>query len=119
MRIEMEIAPSYLISAHKQSLDHILTNLIQNALRYSGGETITITAHKKRLVIADDGKGVPSDSLPYLFERFYRVDPSRSRETGGLGLGLAIVRELAQRQGWQIHAEDNRPGLKIVIDLVQ
>jgi len=119
MVLKIVVAPSYILVANRQSLERILSNVVQNALRYSGGKTIVITASKKQIVIADDGKGVPAENLPYLFERFYRVDPSRSRETGGLGLGLAIVRELVHRQGWQIHAEDNKPGLKLVIDLTQ
>lgn len=117
MGLEIRVSPSYILSANRQSLERIMANLIQNALRYSDGRIIHISATKKQLVIADDGKGVPAVSLPYLFERFYRVDQSRNRETGGLGLGLAIVRELVHKQGWQIHAEDNQPGLKIVIDL--
>lgn len=117
MTLEIEAAPSFTLAVSRTSLEHILSNLVQNALRYSGGKTIHIAGTKKRLTISDDGQGVPTESLPYLFERFYRVDTSRSRETGGLGLGLAIVRELAHRQGWQIHAEDNKPGLKIIIDL--
>jgi signal transduction histidine kinase len=67
--------------------------------------------------VRDDGRGVPPDQLPRVFERFYRVDASRSRETGGLGLGLAIVRELAERQGGRVHAEDARPGLRGVFSL--
>ena len=117
MQLKIDVGPSYILTANRQSLERILSNLIQNALRYSGGKMVTIAANKKQLTISDDGQGVPAESLPYLFERFYRVDPSRSRETGGLGLGLAIVRELANRQGWQIHAEDNKPGLKTIINL--
>jgi signal transduction histidine kinase len=78
---------------------------------------VTISASPTQIVFSDNGQGVPADSLSYLFERFYRVDRSRSRDTGGLGLGLAIVRELAHRQGWQIQAMDNKPGLKIVITI--
>lgn len=117
MRLDIKIAPRYVLLANRHSLERIINNLLQNALRYSGGKTITIAAANKQLTISDNGQGVPSESLPYLFERFYRVDASRSRETGGLGLGLAIVRELVHRQGWQIHAEDNKPGLKVVVTL--
>jgi signal transduction histidine kinase len=119
MRLDINVGASYVVQANRQSLERIMANLIQNALRYSGGTTIAITAHKKQIIFSDDGRGVPAESLPYLFERFYRVDSSRSRETGGLGLGLAIVRELAGRQGWQMHAEDNHPGLAVVIDLAK
>jgi len=117
MKLDIKISPQFLLSADQQALDRILGNLLQNALRYSDGDCVTITASSTHLVLSDNGRGVPTDSLPYLFERFYRVDTSRSRDTGGLGLGLAIVRELVHRQGWQIRAEDNEPGLKIVITL--
>jgi signal transduction histidine kinase len=92
-------------------LQQILANLMQNALRYSYATEITIHATTHTLTFRDNGKGVPTESLPYLFERFYRVDKSRSRETGGLGLGLAIVRELAEGQGWNVTVENARPGL--------
>lgn len=119
MELEVKVAPSFIIAANQASFERIMTNLIQNALRYSGGKIIRITAAKKQLSVSDDGRGVPAESLPYLFERFYRVDQSRSRETGGLGLGLAIVRELVHRQGWNIHAEDNAPGLRVVINFTR
>lgn len=117
MEFDVQVAPHFIFLADRRAVERILSNLIQNALRYSGGSRITIAASPEQITFSDDGQGVPVDSLPHLFERFYRVDQSRSRETGGLGLGLAIVRELAQRQGWQIRAEDNKPGLKIVMVL--
>ncbi len=95
----------------RDALQTILSNLTQNALRYSEATEVTITATADKIVFSDNGKGVPPKSLPYLFERFYRVDKSRSRETGGLGLGLAIVKEIAEQQGWQIRAEPGHPGL--------
>jgi two-component system, OmpR family, sensor histidine kinase BaeS len=117
MQLKIECSPSYTIRANRESMERILSNLIQNALRYSGGKTIEIHATKRTLTVRDDGQGVPKESLSYLFERFYRVDASRNRETGGLGLGLAIVRELVQQQGWSIRAENADPGLKFVISL--
>jgi two-component system phosphate regulon sensor histidine kinase PhoR len=58
-----------------------------------------------RVAVADTGTGVPARSLPRIFERFYRVDPARSREEGGTGLGLAIVRHLVQAMGGDVTAE--------------
>jgi len=113
----LDIPGGYTLRANRQALERILVNLLQNSLRYANAHAITIAATNLSLRISDDGDGVPPESLAHLFERFYRVDPSRSRDTGGLGLGLSIVRELAERQGWHIHAEDNKPGLAIICTL--
>jgi signal transduction histidine kinase len=115
MRLDIAVPPDAVVTADRAALERMLANLIQNALRYSHGSLITIAADQRQLSVSDNGRGVASEHLPFLFERFYRVDASRSRTTGGLGLGLSIVRALAERQGWQAHAEDARPGLRIVL----
>lgn len=112
---KLQIAEDYIIHINRGVLQQILTNLMQNTLRYSQATKVTIEATSDKLMFSDNGKGVPSKSLPYLFERFYRVDKSRSRATGGLGLGLAIVRELAENQGWAISAIAGQPGLTFVL----
>lgn len=88
----------------------ILRNLLNNALNYTpeGGRiTIHAAAHLRHIEIhvSDTGTGIAEEHLPYLFERFYRVDPSRSRITGGAGLGLAIVKQLVEAQGGRIRVE--------------
>jgi signal transduction histidine kinase len=115
MTLHITCAADYVVKANRQSLERIMNNLVQNALRYSEGSKIEIRATKHRITFSDNGRGVPEEVLPYLFERFYRVDRSRSRETGGLGLGLAIVKELAYQQGWRIRAEAAKPGLAFVV----
>jgi len=117
IKTTLHIADDLVIHANRDVLYRVLTNLIQNTLRYSGATELMITANAQQLTFSDNGKGVPADSLPYLFERFYRVDKSRNRTTGGLGLGLAIVKELVEQQGWQIHAEPAHPGIAFVIAL--
>jgi signal transduction histidine kinase len=62
-----------------------------------------------RLVVEDTGPGIPEEALPRIFERFFQADPSRSRGTGTSGLGLSIVRALAEAHGARVGAE-NRPG---------
>src|SRR5258707_3106016 len=114
---KLHIAEDSIIHANRGALQQILTNLMQNTLRYSQATEVTIEATAHKLLFSDNGKGVPSESLPYLFERFYRVDKSRSRTTGGLGLGLAIVRELAESQGWAIAAVAGYPGLTFVLKI--
>jgi signal transduction histidine kinase len=113
--LRIAVPADYRLVAEPAALEQILTNLVQNALRHSRGQTITVAAEEARLWVQDDGQGVAAEHLPLLFERFYRVDASRSRATGGLGLGLAIVQALAERQGWRVHAEDACPGLRVVI----
>ncbi len=117
MCLQIDVPPQQVVQADRAALEQMLGNLIRNALRYGHGCTITIATTDRSLSVRDDGQGVADDHLPRLFDRFYRVDPSRSRATGGLGLGLAIVRELAERHGWQVHAENARPGLRIMFTL--
>jgi signal transduction histidine kinase len=87
-------------------LEQIMTNLIENAIRYTEKGSITISLSTVRDVvkvkIKDTGPGIPKEDIPYLFERFYRVEKSRSRNHGGTGLGLAIVKNLVELQGGTI-----------------
>jgi two-component system OmpR family sensor kinase/two-component system sensor histidine kinase BaeS len=86
-----------------------LNNLLNNALRHtpSGGE-IRISAReeggKAYLEVSDSGLGIDPEHLPYVFDRFYRADPDRSRQSGGSGLGLAITQELVRAHGGEIRA---------------
>ena len=93
----------------------ILINLVGNAIRYTeegGAITVTILPGPRTTVvqIADTGIGVPAAALPYLFERFYRVDSSRSRTSGGSGIGLTIARRLAWAMGGELTAASPGPG---------
>ncbi|OGO28559.1 MAG: hypothetical protein A2136_06685 [Chloroflexi bacterium RBG_16_54_11] len=96
-------------------LEQMLTNLLTNALRYTptGGEVrIEIAALPKvvRLTVHDSGPGIPLDALPFIFDRFYRADKSRSRAEGGTGLGLAIARNLARAHGGDLTASNHASG---------
>jgi signal transduction histidine kinase len=87
----------------------ILTNVLDNAARYTpkGGRVTVETAREDGLVrldVKDTGPGIPGEHLPRVFERFYRVDPARSREMGGTGLGLAIVKHLVEAHGGRVEA---------------
>lgn len=87
-----------------QRIGQVLTNLISNAINYTpeGGDvTVSFEVSKKNVVVVirDTGVGIPAADLPRIFERFYRVDKSRSREKGGTGLGLAIVKHILEGHG--------------------
>jgi two-component system phosphate regulon sensor histidine kinase PhoR len=89
------------VVADPEALAQILTNLFDNALRHtSSGGTVSVEARRvgvaMQLIVRDTGSGIPAEHLPRVFERFYRVNPVRSREHGGTGLGLSIVRHSAQ-----------------------
>jgi two-component system sensor histidine kinase BaeS len=116
IHVGLDIAPDDTVRANPAALRQIFVNLVQNTLRYAEASEIVIKADAQRISFSDNGKGVPSESLTHLFERFYRVDTSRSRDTGGLGLGLAIVRELVESQGWTITVEVGKPGLTFIMD---
>lgn len=92
----------------------VFRNLTDNALNYSGGNRIDIaltdeTDDRYEFSFSDNGTGVNPEHLPYLFERFYRIDKGRSRRAGGTGLGLAIVRNAILFHGGRIEVA-NRPG---------
>ncbi len=98
------------VEVDPERIGQVLHNLLDNALHYTpaGGE-ISITATKEgnevEVRVRDSGPGIAPEHLPYVFERFYRADPSRARATGGAGLGLAIVRQLVQAHGGHVRAE--------------
>jgi signal transduction histidine kinase len=108
---EIQLAPEATwIAADPDGLRQIFRNLFENAVRHtapSGRVTVSATPDDGgiRISVADTGAGIGSEHLPRIFERFYRVDPSRSREQGGTGLGLAIVKHLVEGHGGRVWAE--------------
>lgn len=95
------------IHADRKMVEQIVVNLLSNALKYTpDGGTIQIGTSKPdnsiEISIKDSGIGISPEDLPYIFERFYRVDSSRSRATGGSGIGLSIVKSLVETQGGSI-----------------
>ena len=97
---------SLTIPTDADSLTQILLNLLENAISYTDEGridlTLTTTADQLCLTISDTGRGIPPDHLPYIFQPFYRADPSRSHSQGGVGLGLALTYELTQLLGGNI-----------------
>jgi two-component system phosphate regulon sensor histidine kinase PhoR len=102
------------VPADRGQLKHVLSNLIDNAVKYTpeaGVVTVRAGVEKghARVFVEDNGGGIPAEHLSRVFERFYRVDTSRSREMGGTGLGLAIVKHIVEAHGGQVRAE-SEPG---------
>lgn len=103
----LEAAP---IIGDSDALKRLVTNLLQNALRYTGqGGTVTVgletLGRNVKLTVTDTGIGMPADCLPFIFDRFYRVDKSRSRAGGGSGLGLSIVKAIVEAHKGKIEVQ--------------
>ena len=98
------------VEADPQAVRQVLANILENAARYTpAGGSVSVRSRRRagavEIEVADTGPGIPSEHLPRIFERFYRVDAARSRELGGTGLGLAIVKHLVEAHGGRVEAE--------------
>ena len=99
--------PEVLVLGDNEQLIMAIHNLLENAINYSPENTkvsisVTINDDIVEIVVADQGIGIPEEAQDRIFERFYRVDPARSRETGGTGLGLSIVKHVASNHGGDV-----------------
>ncbi|MFZ5820723.1 MAG: sensor histidine kinase [Chloroflexota bacterium] len=116
IRLEIENrAPQALVRVDPQRTEQVIGNLVANALRYAprGGKIwleVEQDGGSVLMRVNDNGPGVPPEHLPHLFQRFWRGEKSRSRASGGAGLGLAIARQLVEAQGGSIRAENLREG---------
>lgn len=122
--IVVEIDPPDLRArGDREGIRQILENLVDNAIRHSAARKIVLRASHLgasgiRISVVDDGRGIPSQHLDRIFERFYRVDPARSRDTGGTGLGLAIVKHWVEAMGGRVKAESTvGQGTQIHVEL--
>ena len=97
------------VFADRDRTEQVLVNLLGNAIRYTELGSITVKAKKINhyvwISVIDTGVGIAEDDLPYIFERFWRADPSRSSHSGGTGIGLAIARRLVELQGGHIEVK--------------
>ena len=110
IELECSFREPLTVNGDQIKLQQVVYNVIDNAIKYTGrgGEVNVTVARSGRLAvikIADTGIGIPPEHLPHIFERFYRVDKARSRETGGTGLGLSIVEQTVKMHGGKITAE--------------
>jgi two-component system, OmpR family, phosphate regulon sensor histidine kinase PhoR len=104
---EFALPGKYIVSADKFRIRQVLTNLVYNSVKYGkqGGYTkvrLSNTGDKIIIEVADNGIGIPTKHMGRIFERFYRVDASRSRESGGSGLGLSICKHIIEAHGESI-----------------
>jgi two-component system phosphate regulon sensor histidine kinase PhoR len=114
VKVTICIADDVAVKADPKALDQILVNLIDNAVKYTRPDgnvwlEARIEADAVRIEIRDDGPGIAAKHRERVFERFYRADPSRSREAGGTGLGLSIVKHLVESMDGEVGVEPNVP----------
>lgn len=119
--IDVDVAPGLQVLGTRDGLDHIVQNLIDNAVKYGNDTPVHVRAERvgKRvqISIADRGPGIPEGHEDRVFERFYRLDAGRSRDQGGSGLGLAIVKSQVEALGGRAWVESAKPGARFVIEL--
>jgi signal transduction histidine kinase len=114
-RVQIEDAPVTVVG-DEERLRQLVGNLVENALRHGSGQPGAVRIRVSRrppnvlLEVADDGPGIPPDALDRVFDRFYRVDRGRSRAHGGAGLGLSIVRHVADAHGGRVWATNRTDG---------
>ncbi|MFC1909554.1 ATP-binding protein, partial [Chloroflexota bacterium] len=99
-----------LVNVDAQRIGQVLRNLLENSIAHTAqGGTVTVSAIEQdrqvALSVTDNGEGIAAEELPNIFERFYRVDKSRARNTGGSGLGLTIARRLVEAHGGKIEVQ--------------
>ena len=116
IELTLEIASNLpFINVDADRIAQVIRNLLNNALRHTpAGGRITLTCRKETtqsllFTVSDTGEGISADDLPFVFDRFYRADKSRSRASGGSGIGLAIAKQLVEAHGGKVWAE-SQPG---------
>ena len=108
--VKWEVDPALTVRGWERTLSEVLSNLLDNAIRYNrkGGEVFIKgerAGKDAKITVSDTGIGIPEEAISRIFERFYRVDKSRSRESGGTGLGLSIVKNGVERMEGSVKAE--------------
>jgi signal transduction histidine kinase len=112
------------VKIDRERIRLVLKNIIENAFKYSDKNSraveVSIESESRiaRIIISDDGIGIPPEEIPHVFEPFYRVDRSRSKKIGGYGLGLSICKTIIEAHGGAISLLNNRPrGVTVIIEL--
>lgn len=111
--LNLEVSPGTgELLADPDQLLQVFINLLDNAMRHTPhGKTVRVfqmeEQNEERLAVQDEGEGIPKEALPYIFDRFFRVSKARSRKDGGMGLGLAIVRQIVEAHGGNVRVESD------------
>jgi signal transduction histidine kinase len=118
----LEAPVSVTLNGDEELLRRAIENVIRNAIRYAPRDSaieieLEKVAGSARISVRDQGPGVPEESLPRIFDPFYRVDSDRNRSSGGLGLGLAIARRAVELHNGRLNASNAKPGLLVTIEL--
>lgn len=127
--IDLDAAPGAWVEADRERIAQVLHNLVGNAAQHTRAGTrvhVRVTADPSvedrqartvRVVVSDEGAGIPASDLPHVFDRFWRGDSSRTRETGGSGLGLPIVHSIVAAYGGNVSIESSTSGTTVTVDL--
>ena len=122
LECQVEAAEDVIVPADPDKLDRVFDNLMRNAVAYCDRETtihIQVSQDKDnaKIVFINEGPKIANDKLQHIFEKFFRADNSRSSETGGAGLGLAIAREIVELHGGQIQAQSDDHETRFIVSL--
>ncbi|WP_237582482.1 sensor histidine kinase [Pontibacillus yanchengensis] len=110
LRLNITCPANIIIFVDPDRFQQVILNLMDNAIKHSPNQS-TINIDVKRnmtsiaITVRDEGEGIPEEEIPFIFERLYRIDKSRSREFGGSGLGLSIVKEIIEKHGGEVKVE--------------
>ena len=104
--ITLDVIEQIDVAADKSHLSNVLNNLIDNAIKYSGASVVIhITISADSIEVTDNGIGIPSKSLPFIFDKFYRVPHGNRQDVRGYGIGLYYVKHILEKMGWSISAK--------------
>jgi len=120
--LRCDISASVEVKGDRSRIKQVVVNLLDNAIKYTrdgGAVEVKVRAADKRAVleVKDNGMGIPAEALPHVFERFYRVDKARSRQMGGAGLGLSIVKSICTAHSGQVNVESSEGGSRFRVEL--
>ena len=122
LALNVSATPNTWVHGDRERFREVIVTLLDNAIKYTDAGHVDLSvghAHRRAtIVVSDTGRGVPTEDLPHIFERFYRVDKARSRDEGGTGLGLAIARHIIESHGGSIKVESEPGGgARVTVEL--